>query len=73
MKKFFLMLLAMMLAMTTLSVFAEDEAVIPSPEAEEMAEAALFGGFVMEIRDESVLLKDKDGLYVEALDRKSVV
>ena len=67
MKKFFLMLLAMMLAMTTLSAFAEDEAVIPSPEAEEMAEAALFGGFVMEIRDESVLLKDKDGLYVEAL------
>ena len=46
MKKFFLMLLAMMLAMTTLSAFAEDEAVIPSPEAEEMAEAALFGGFV---------------------------
>ena len=36
MKKFFLMLMALMLAMTALTAFAEDEAVIPSPEAEEI-------------------------------------
>ncbi len=64
MKKFFLMLLAMMLALTTLTAFAEDEAVIPSPEAEEVV---LLDGFVMEVLDESILLLTRDGLYVEAL------
>ena len=67
MKKLFLMLLAMMLAMTTLSVFAEDEALIPSPSTEEVTVPALFEGFVLEINDESILLKDQDGLFVEAL------
>jgi homoaconitase/3-isopropylmalate dehydratase large subunit len=64
MKKFILMLLALMMAATTLTVFAEDEAVIPSPEAEELV---LLDGFVMEVLDESILLLTRDGLYVEAL------
>lgn len=67
MKKFFLMLLAMMLALTTLTAFAEEEAVIPSPESDELADVALIGGFVMEVLDESILLQTRDGLYVEAL------
>ena len=67
MKKFFLMLLAMMMAMTTLTAFAEEEAFIPSPEAEELAETALLQGFVMEVMDESILVLTRDGLYAEAL------
>ena len=63
MKKFFLMLLALMLAATTLTAFAEDEAVIPSPEAEEIV---LLEGFVAEILDESILLLTHAGEYVEA-------
>ena len=66
MKKFFLMLLALMLAMTTLSVFAEDEAVIPSPDADAI-DGALIEGFVMEVLDESILLLTRDGQYIEAL------
>ena len=66
MKKFFLMLLALMLAMTTLTVFAEDEAVIPSPDADAI-DGAQIEGFVMEVLDESILLLTRDGLYVEAL------
>ncbi len=64
MKKFFLMLLALMLAATTLTAFAEEESAIPSPEAEEIV---LLEGFVMEVLDESILLQTRDGLYVEAL------
>ena len=64
MKKFFLMLLVMMLAVGSLAVFAEDEAVIPSPEAEEVT---LLEGFVAELMDESILLLARDGQYVEAL------
>ena len=56
MKKFFLMLMALMLAMTALTAFAEDEAVIPSPEAEEIV---LLEGFVAEILDESEIDSDK--------------
>jgi len=63
MKKFFLMLLALMLAATALTAFAEDEAVIPSPEAEEIV---LLEGFVAEILDESILLLTHAGEYVEA-------
>ena len=66
MKKFFLMLMALMLAMTTLTVFAEDEAVIPSPDADAI-DGAQIEGFVMDVLDESILLKTRDGLYVEAL------
>ncbi len=66
MKKFFLMLMAMMLAMTTLTVFAEDEAVIPSPDADAI-DGAQIEGFVMDVLDESILLLTRDGLYVEAL------
>ncbi|MBR6668387.1 MAG: hypothetical protein IKL25_08525 [Clostridia bacterium] len=64
MKKFFLMLLALMLAATTLTAFAEEDSAIPSPEAEEIV---LLEGFVMEVLDESILLQTRDGLYVEAL------
>ena len=67
MKKFFLMLLAMMMALTTLTVFAEEEAFISSPEAGELAETALLQGFVMEVMDESILVLTSDGLYVEAM------
>ena len=63
MKKFFLMLLALMLAVGSLAVFAEDEAVIPSPEAEEIV---LLEGFVAEILDESILLLTHAGEYVSA-------
>ncbi len=66
MKKFFLMLMALMLAMTTLTVFAEDEAVIPSPDADAI-DGAQIEGFVMDVLDESILLLTRDGLYVEAL------
>ena len=62
MKKFFLMLMALMLAMTALTAFAEDEAVIPSPEAE----STTIEGFVMNVADEMLLLLTRDGLYVEA-------
>ena len=67
MKKFFLLMLALMLAMTTLSVIAEDNAPIPSPDADALAESAIFEGFVLELLDGSVLLRSRDGLYVEAL------
>ncbi len=67
MKKLILMLLAMVLAAANLSVFAEDEALIPSPSTDEVTEPVLFEGFVMEINDESILLMDRDGMYVEAL------
>ncbi len=67
MKKFFLMLLAMMLALTTLTAFAEEEAVIPSPDADTLAEFSLIDGFVMDVLDESILILTRDGLYVEAL------
>ena len=66
MKKFFLMLLALMMAMTTLTAFAEDEAVIPSPDADAI-DGAQIEGFVMDVLDESILLLTRDGLYVEAL------
>ena len=64
MKKFFLLLMALMMAMTTLTVFAEDEAVIPSPSADDIV---LMDGFVTEIMDESILLLTRDGEYIEAL------
>ena len=67
MKKFFLMLLALMLAMTTLTAFAEDGTVTLSPGAEDFAEEALVEGFVMDVQDEFILLQTRDGLMVEAL------
>jgi len=66
MKKFFLLLMALMLAMTALTAFAEDEALIPSPDADAI-DGALIEGFVMDVLDESILLLTRDGLYVEAL------
>lgn len=67
MKKFFLMLLALMLALTTLSVFAEDETGSPAPETDEPTESATINGFVMDVHEEALLLLTRDGLYVEAL------
>ena len=65
MKKFFLLLMALMLAMTTLTAFAEEA--IPSPDAEYDLGPVLATGFVMEVLDESILLLTRDGLYIEAL------
>ena len=73
MKKFFLMLMALMLALTTLTAFAEEETLIPSPEADDLADFALIDGFVMEVLDESILVLTRDGLYVEALMTESTV
>jgi len=57
MKKMILMLMALMLAMTALPVMAEEE--IPESVAVE--------GFVLEILDESILIKTGEGEYIEAL------
>ena len=73
MKKFFLMLLALMMAMTTLTAFAEEEADMPSADEEVLAGSALLQGFVMEVMDESILVLTRDGLYVEALMTESTV
>ena len=66
MKKFFLMLLAMMLALTTLTAFAEDEALIPSSETE-TDDLILVEGFVMEITEDSILILNSHGQLEEAL------
>ena len=66
MKKFFLMLLAMMLALTTLTAFAEDEALIPSSETE-TDDLILVEGFVMEITEDSILILNSYGQLEEAL------
>lgn len=65
MKKFFLMLLALMLALTTLTAFAEEDG--PSAEANELADVVLLDGFITDVLDDSLLLLTKDGLAVEAL------
>ena len=65
MKKFFLMLMALMMAMTAVTAMAEDAA-IASPSAADV-EIAEISGFVMEVLDESILLTTRDGLVVEAL------
>ena len=66
MKKFFLMLLALMLAVGSLAVFAEDEAVVPSPEAS-ADDVILVEGFVMEIMEDSILILTSYGQIEEAL------
>ena len=66
MKKFFLMLMALMVAMTAMTAFAEEEAAIPSPDAEAF-ESPMIEGFVMDVTDEMILLMTRDRLYVEAL------
>ena len=65
--KMIAILMALLMALTTLTAFAEEEAVIPSPEADELADFALLEGFVMEVLDESILVLTRDGLYAEAL------
>ncbi len=72
MKKFFLMLMVLMMALTTLTAFAEDAT--PSPEADELADFALLDAFVMNVTDESILLMDRNGMNVEAwIDENTVV
>lgn len=69
MKKFFLMLLSLMLAATTLAAFAEDAAIIPSPGAadiDDLADTAL-EGFVMDVQDGVLLLQTREGQRIEAL------
>ncbi len=67
MKKFFLLLMAAMLAITSLSVFAEDEALINSPGAADVDEPVLMEGFVMDVTAESILLLNSNGETVEVL------
>ena len=66
MKKIILMLLALVLALGSLSVFAEEEAAIPSPEAEDN-EIILIDGFVMEVLDSSILFQASFGETYEVL------
>lgn len=66
MKKFLATLMALLLALMTLAVYAEDESTVPSPEATELPDPVIFSGFVMDVQDEFLLLQDADGLYVEA-------
>ncbi len=67
MKKLTATLLALVLALLTLSVFAEDDAYIPSPDANDMMESAILSGFVLDVQEEYLLIKTPDGLHVEAL------
>ncbi|MGN0754008.1 MAG: hypothetical protein ACI4ME_06065 [Aristaeellaceae bacterium] len=71
MKKFFLMLLALMLALTTLTAFAEEDG--PSAEANELADVVLLDGFITDVLDDSLLLLTRDGLAVEALLNEDTV
>ncbi len=71
MKKFFLMLMALMMAMTTLTAFAEDA--LPSPDADELADFVLLDAFVMNVTAESLLLQDRTGMLVEALIDENTV
>ena len=71
MKKFFLMLLALMLALTTLTAFAEEDG--PSAEANELADVVLLDGFITDVLDDSLLLLTKDGLAVEVLLNEDTV
>ena len=66
MKKIILMLLALVLAASSLSVFAEEEAALPSPEAENN-ELILIDGFVMELMDSSILFQASYGETFEVL------
>ena len=65
MKKMIATLLALLLALTALSVFAEDEAYVP--ETDDLMNVADLAGFVLEIQDDRILIKTPDGLYAEAL------
>lgn len=71
MKKFFLLLMALMMAMTTLTAFAEEEAAIPSPEATEFY---MEEGFVMELLDDAFLMQTVAGQPIEVLmDEETVI
>ena len=59
------LLMALLLALTTLTAFAEDE-FIGSVDAETMTVATL-SGYVLDVQEELLLVKTPDGLYVEVL------
>lgn len=63
MKKLFPMLLAMLLALTTLSAFAEQEAETPDTD---LAEYTLLQGFVTDVQSDLLQVLTRDGLTVEA-------
>lgn len=69
MKKFFLMLLSLMLAATALAAFAEDAAIIPSPGAADIDDLAdtTLAGFVLDVQDGIILLQTREGQRIEAL------
>lgn len=74
MKKFFLMLLALMLALTALTVFAEDAATeTPDTEANDIIEFVQIQGFVMDVQEDRLLVLTRDGLSVEALLNEDTV
>ena len=74
MKKFFLMLLALTLALSTLTVFAED-VIIPSPGAGDIVdEPILFEGFVLEVKEGSLLVQTSfDALYEVLLTEETIL
>ena len=67
MKKFLATLMALVMALLSLSVFAEDDAYAPSPEADDLLTPVTLSGFVMDVQEEFLLVKTPDGLSVEAL------
>lgn len=67
MKKFLATLMALLLALVTLSAFAEDSSFIPSPEADDLMDVATLSGYVMDVQEDHILLLTPEGLYVEAL------
>ena len=65
MKKILITLMALLMALATLTVFADDA--VSSPEADDLTTVADLTGFVLEIHEDRLLVKTPDGLYVEAL------
>ena len=63
--KMIAILMALLMALTTLTAFAEEE-FIPSVDATEVTSAVL-SGYVLEIAEDSLLVKTPDGLHALAL------
>ncbi|MBQ7850857.1 MAG: hypothetical protein IJ343_14115 [Clostridia bacterium] len=66
MKKILATLLALLLAMMTLTAFAEEDSFIPSPEADDLMDVATLSGYVMDVQEGFILIRMPEGLYVEA-------
>ena len=57
-------LMALLMALTTLTAFAED-AYTPSPEAD-LLTGVVLSGFVLEVHDDHLLIKTPDGMHVQS-------